>query len=164
METAWLWLWLSLSIMESMSIELRLKPRGRWYGFDNFSKILVSHLLPQCPCIVKIKSLSSLLEIPLFYVRMKHIEVNCHYVGEKVMFGVISTLYITSSHQLVDIFMKSVTETSCDTMCIKLDMFDLYAPACGHFYEKCNRNLLWHHVYQVRYVWFICSSLRGSVR
>ena len=143
-----------------MSIELRLKPRERWYGFDHFSKILVSHLLPQCPCIVKIKSFSSLLEIPLFYVRMKHIEVNCHYVGDKVMFRVISTLYITSYHQLVDIFMKSVTETSCDTMCTKLDMFDWYAWRDKTMRSSISRGIASKIIPNLP-IWWKCIEFKG---
>ncbi|CAA6675679.1 unnamed protein product [Spirodela intermedia] len=46
---------------------------------------------------------------------------------DKVMFGLISTPNITSSHQLVDVFIKSLIGISYDVMCIKLDMFDLYA-------------------------------------
>ena len=51
---------------QSSSIKLWLRPRGRWYGFDHFSKISAFHLIFQCPCIVIIKPLSSSLEIPPF--------------------------------------------------------------------------------------------------
>ena len=39
-----------------------------------------------------------------FHERKKHIDIDCHYIRDKVMFGVISTPHVTSSHQLVDIF------------------------------------------------------------
>ena len=51
---------------QSSSIELWLRPRGRWYGFDHFSKILAFQLLFQCPHIVIIKPLSSSPAIPPF--------------------------------------------------------------------------------------------------
>ena len=66
-----------------------------------------------------------------FHERTEHTEIGCHYVWDKVMFGVISTLHVTSSHQLAHVFKKSLTGISYDATCIKLGMFDLYAPAWG---------------------------------
>ena len=64
-----------------------------------------------------------------FHERTNHLEIDCHYIQDKVMFGVISTPYVTSSHQLVDIFTKSLAGISYDTTCTKLGIFYLYAPA-----------------------------------
>ena len=50
----------------SLSIRLWLRLHGRWYGFNHFSKISVSLVPFQCPCIVIIKPLSSSFAIPLF--------------------------------------------------------------------------------------------------
>ena len=63
-----------------------------------------------------------------FHERTKHIEIDSHYIRDKVMSGVISTTHVTSSHQLADIFTKFLAGISYDTMCTKLGMFDLYAP------------------------------------
>ncbi|CAA6666948.1 unnamed protein product [Spirodela intermedia] len=63
-----------------------------------------------------------------FHERTKYIEINYHYIRDKVMFGLISTSHVVLFHQLVDIFTKSLTDISYDTTCTKLDMFDLYAP------------------------------------
>ncbi|CAA6656648.1 unnamed protein product [Spirodela intermedia] len=65
---------------------------------------------------------------PTFHEHMKDIEINYHYIRDKVISGRISTPDMTSSHQLVDVFMKSLTGISYDATCTKLDMFDLYAP------------------------------------
>ena len=44
-----------------------------------------------------------------FHERTKYIEVNCHYVRDMVMKGVISTPYTQSSEQLANIFTKRLS-------------------------------------------------------
>ena len=63
------------------------------------------------------------------YKHIKHIEIDCHYIQDGVIFGVISTSHVTLSHKLVDVFTKSLTRISYDVTCTKLTMFNLYAPA-----------------------------------
>ena len=43
---------------------------------------------------------------PTFHERIKHIEVDCNYVREMVMNGIIATLYTKLSDQTADIFTK----------------------------------------------------------
>ena len=64
-----------------------------------------------------------------FHESKKHIEIDCHYIRDKIMSVVISTPQVVSSHQLADVFTKSLAGISYDAMCTKLCMFDLYAPA-----------------------------------
>lgn len=61
-----------------------------------------------------------------FHEQTKHIEIDYHYIRDKVMVGVISTPHVVSSHQLTNIFTKNLTRISYDLMCTKLGMFDLY--------------------------------------
>ena len=43
---------------------------------------------------------------PVFYARSKHIEIDYHFVSEKVIVGALITQYIPFTHQAADIFTK----------------------------------------------------------
>ena len=43
----------------------------------------------------------------VFHERTKHIEVNCHFIREKIASVCMTTSFVNSSDQLTDIFTKS---------------------------------------------------------
>src|SRR3954467_6145185 len=66
---------------------------------------------------------------PTFQERTKHVDIDCHFIRDMVLKGIISTPFTKSSDQLVDIFTKGLSVEIHTTLCNKLDMYDMYSPA-----------------------------------
>ncbi|RVX18354.1 Retrovirus-related Pol polyprotein from transposon RE1 [Vitis vinifera] len=56
---------------------------------------------------------------PVFHERTKHIEIDCHFIREKIASGCVATSFVNSNDQLADIFTKSLRGPRIKYICNK---------------------------------------------
>ena len=75
------------------------------------------------------KSAINIAHNPVQHDRTKHIEVDRHFIKEKLDSGLICTPYVSTWDQLADVFTKGLNKTSFQKNISKLGMEDTYSPA-----------------------------------
>jgi len=74
------------------------------------------------------KSAISIAHNPTHHDRTKHIEVDRHFIKEKLEEGLICMTYVASNGQLADFLTKGLPRVKFEDLLVKLGMLDIYAP------------------------------------
>lgn len=66
---------------------------------------------------------------PVHHDRTKHIEIDRHFIKEKMDDGVIQVCFVNSRDQLADVLTKGVCSVTFMKICSKMGLIDIFTPS-----------------------------------
>lgn len=71
----------------------------------------------------------SIIHNPVHHDRIKHVEIDRHFIKEKIDTGILSVTHTASGDQTADIFTKALFRPLFEKFVDKLGLYNLYYPA-----------------------------------
>lgn len=110
--------------------ELRAMAQGNCEGM--WLKRMLEELRLSTNCTVRIfcdnKAAISMATNPVQHDRTKHVEIDRHFIKEKIDHGIIIVNHVPSCHQTADILTKALPRHTYEDLRTNLGMIDIYHP------------------------------------
>ncbi|WMV29438.1 hypothetical protein MTR67_022823 [Solanum verrucosum] len=109
-----------------------------WYGLLVYFRNLVSLFILPVPLYSDNTSALQIAANPIFHERTKHININCHFIKEKIQDDLLVTNHLSSAEQHVDVSNKEIGKGPHSNLMFKMGMKNIFiAPNWKKEINKC---------------------------